>query len=78
MRTLLVVIACGLVGSAMGCGGDSAESQGTLPPETAVPETAVPDRAAAPPIEGVSLDGAAVSLADFAGRPVLVNVWSSW
>jgi cytochrome oxidase Cu insertion factor (SCO1/SenC/PrrC family) len=36
------------------------------------------DRTPATPIEGTSLDGDPVSLADFAGRPVLVNVWSSW
>jgi cytochrome oxidase Cu insertion factor (SCO1/SenC/PrrC family) len=35
-------------------------------------------REPAPAIEGVSLDGETVSLADFRGRPVLVNIWSSW
>jgi cytochrome oxidase Cu insertion factor (SCO1/SenC/PrrC family) len=37
----------------------------------------------APPVEegrvaGPSLDGERVSLADFRGKPVFVNVWSSW
>ena len=32
----------------------------------------------APPIALVSLDGTPVSLADYAGRPVIVNFWASW
>ncbi len=32
----------------------------------------------APPIELASLDGDVVRLADFAGRPVVVNFWASW
>lgn len=27
---------------------------------------------------GTTLDGETISLGDFRGRPVLVNVWSSW
>jgi hypothetical protein len=32
----------------------------------------------APPIAGVTLDGKRVTLASLRGRPVLINVWSSW
>jgi cytochrome c biogenesis protein CcmG/thiol:disulfide interchange protein DsbE len=32
----------------------------------------------APPIELTDVDGNAVSLADYAGRPVIVNFWASW
>ena len=32
----------------------------------------------APALAGVTLEGKRLSLADFRGRPVLVNVWSSW
>ncbi len=32
----------------------------------------------APAIEGTTLDGERLSLADFRGRPVLVNVWAAW
>jgi cytochrome c biogenesis protein CcmG/thiol:disulfide interchange protein DsbE len=35
-------------------------------------------RPKAPPIAGVTIDGERVSLAQFRGRPVLINVWSSW
>ncbi len=30
------------------------------------------------PLAGTTLDGEAISLADFRGKPVFVNVWSSW
>ena len=33
---------------------------------------------AGPAIEGLTLDGKRLSLADFRGRPVLVNTWASW
>lgn len=32
----------------------------------------------APATTGITLDGKRLSLADLRGRPVLVNVWSSW
>ncbi len=32
----------------------------------------------APPIAGTTLDGKRVTLASLRGRPVLINVWSSW
>ena len=36
------------------------------------------DRRPAPPVEGTTLDGDRVSLVDFAGKVVVVNVWGSW
>lgn len=35
-------------------------------------------RPKAPPIAGKTLDGKKLALASFRGRPVLINVWSSW
>jgi hypothetical protein len=32
----------------------------------------------APPVEGPTLDGKRLNLASFRGRPLVVNVWSSW
>lgn len=40
-----------------------------------VPES---DRQAAPDLTGTTLDGATVSLADYLGDVVVVNVWASW
>ncbi len=79
MRALILVAAlCALLVS--GCGGGSGEEAAAPVPmvtETAAPEDAAM-RPAAPPIEGTTLDGERASLADFRGRQVFVNVWSSW
>jgi hypothetical protein len=41
---------------------------------TATPEARRP----APPLSGVTLDGKQLSLAKLRGKPVFINVWSSW
>jgi len=79
MRTLVVTIAalCALV--VAGCGGSSGEhsaTPGATRAENDSPQD--PSRERAPAIEGASLDGDPISLTDYRGRPVLINVWSSW
>ena len=32
----------------------------------------------APPLSGTTIDGRTVALADFRGKPVVVNFWASW
>jgi cytochrome oxidase Cu insertion factor (SCO1/SenC/PrrC family) len=68
-RLALIVLLVGLVA---GCGG--APNEATPPAETTTENVGEP----APSVEGVTLDGARVSLAELQGRPVFVNVWSSW
>jgi len=51
------------------CGGDGTGSGGTA---ATAPGSAVVT------FEGETLDGERVSLADFRGKPVFVNVWASW
>lgn len=70
---LLSVLVVALV---VGCGSSD---EAALPPTT-VTEAPSADstRKAAPPLSGVALDGDAIALGDFRGRPVLINVWSSW
>lgn len=46
--------------------------------EAAGPGTTEASRTETSPVAGTTLDGEPVSLADFRGRPVFVNVWSSW
>ena len=48
------------------------------PAETTTPPAEASNRPPAPAIEGESLDGKRISLADYRGRAVIVNVWSSW
>ena len=54
--------------AAGGCGGE--KEAATPPPDTSARQ--------APEIEGVTIDGERVSLSDFRGRPVFVNVWAAW
>jgi cytochrome oxidase Cu insertion factor (SCO1/SenC/PrrC family) len=61
---------------AAGCGGGMEEATPTAPAE-ATTGTAT-NREPAPAIAGETLDGERIALADFRGKPVFVNVWSSW
>lgn len=54
-----------------GCGGGGDREAAPQPIAT---QAAV----VAPEISGTTLDGKTISLGDFRGRPVVVNVWSSW
>ena len=81
VRALVFVIVaalCALV--AVGCGGGSSEStEAQNPtPTAAEPATTSPAREQAPAIEGMSVEGEPISLADYRGQAVLINVWSSW
>ena len=62
MRRVLVLLV--LAAMATGCGSDG--DSGASP-------AGADER-----LSGTTLDGDAVSLADFKGKPVFVNVWSSW
>ena len=54
-----------------GCGGGDDREAAPRPIATQAARVA-------PEISGTSLDGETISLGDFRGRPVVVNVWSSW
>jgi len=60
-----------------GCGSEQ-ESEPTMATETSASPPAQSSGPLAPSIEGETLDGERISLADFRGRTVFVNVWSSW
>jgi cytochrome oxidase Cu insertion factor (SCO1/SenC/PrrC family) len=81
-----VAVLIALLLAVAGCGGESdtaapetTQPQATQPettqPETTHPETAEPGASA---VAGTTLDGEPISLDDFRGKPVFVNVWSSW
>jgi hypothetical protein len=74
VATLVLLVAA--VGTACGGSTDEAASPPSLTETAAAP--ADPTRQQAPQIAGTSLEGDAIALGDFRGRPVLVNVWSSW
>ena len=78
VRALLIVAAaCALV--VVGCGSGPTE-EATPPASTAaeVEQPSAADRPPAPGLAGTSLDGEPIALADYRGRAVLINVWSSW
>ena len=66
-RRLLLLALASLV--LVGCGSGSGE--GSSAPNAAA-------RSAEGTLSGTNLDGEPVSLDDFRGKPVFVNVWSSW
>jgi hypothetical protein len=75
----LVVAATALAALAAACGAGRDEDATVATPtvgEAAAPSE--PGRVAAPSLAGVSLEGDSISLDEFRGRPVLINVWSSW
>jgi uncharacterized lipoprotein YbaY len=72
VRSFLLALALVSVVAA-GCGEDSA-----APPPVETTPAAETGRAPAPSVAGTSLTGERISLEGFRGRPVLVNVWSSW
>lgn len=81
VRSLVLVLAaalCALV--AVGCTGGGGENTATPNPAPAEiePTRTTPVRQQAPAIAGTSIDGEPVSLADYRGQAVLINVWSSW
>jgi hypothetical protein len=78
MRSTALALLAVLLGAlVVGCGGSNDEA--ASPPETT---TGVPpaetSREAAPALDGITLAGEPIAIGDFRGRPVLVNVWSSW
>jgi hypothetical protein len=64
---------------AVGCGSSDEQPASPQPTTTSTGSPASSStREAAPPLEGESLAGEPITLGDFRGRPVMVNVWSSW
>jgi thiol-disulfide isomerase/thioredoxin len=78
----LVATTCALLALAAlaGCGDDvgSSGEQGFVSGNGAITALPVSDRAAPGKVSGRTIDGEPLSLADFDGRVVVVNVWGSW
>jgi thiol-disulfide isomerase/thioredoxin len=77
MRPLLLLFACALALSA--CTPGSSQESGIGGFVASEGEAFIPgnEREAAPDVQGVTLDGDPLALADLDG-PVLVNFWASW
>ena len=74
---LIAVGAAGVVLVRDGDGPNGTPSEGTASSSGAEPIAA--DAKPAPPLEGEDpITGKTVRLADFRGKPVVINVWASW
>lgn len=71
---LVAVLATAGCGSAVGSAGD----RGYVDGSGVITVLAPAKRAAPGPVSGTTLDGAKVSLASYAGKVVVINVWGSW
>jgi thiol-disulfide isomerase/thioredoxin len=82
-RVLTVPALVLLVGGLAGCAGASAVQSGPGSGDSryvagnGVSEI-VKDRRPAPAVQGTTLDGRSLKLADFAGKITVVNFWASW
>jgi cytochrome oxidase Cu insertion factor (SCO1/SenC/PrrC family) len=77
MRAIAVLASVLLAIAAAGC-GESNEDAATETMSTAASTEPTAPARQAPDVEGVTLDGKRLSLADLRGRPVFVNVWAAW
>lgn len=68
----ITAIAMLMLFAVAGCGGGSSEA---TPAVTITTESAGRE---APDVEGITLEGDRLSLAELRGRAVFVNVWASW
>jgi thiol-disulfide isomerase/thioredoxin len=77
-----VTVLCTLlpVGLLAGCGQDigSSGNQGYVSGQGIITSVAAADRKVPGPVSGTTLDGDQISLSDFRGKVVVVNVWGSW
>jgi cytochrome oxidase Cu insertion factor (SCO1/SenC/PrrC family) len=79
LAQVLMAVLCALAAAGCGGGGSGGQAASQDPAATrAEPPSATSGRERAPTIAGTSLDDQPISLADYRGRPVLVNIWSSW
>lgn len=81
--TVAVALAAPLLLALVGCAGseanvESGDGQGFVAGDGSAQVIDKADRVAAPELEGPTLDGATLALADFAGDVVVLNLWASW
>ncbi len=76
--TLSAVLASGTLASCAGGDVGSSGDQGYIAGEGIITSVAADDRSTPGTVAGESLDGEQLSLADYRGQVVVVNVWGSW
>jgi thiol-disulfide isomerase/thioredoxin len=79
-RTVLPVLLLLVAAVAAACGGGAGSTgdEGFVSGNTVITRLAAADRRKPGAVEGETLEGEPVSLASYAGKVVVVNVWGSW
>ena len=80
-RCVALLVAAALAGGGLaGCSSDvgSSGDQGYVAGKGIITTLDVADRKAPGPVAGMTIDRKPVSLSDYAGMVVVVNVWGSW
>lgn len=79
-RTAALLVALVAAGTLVGGCGDvgSSGDQGYVDSAGVITRLPVAEREKPGPVSGETLEGKDVSLSDYAGRVVVVNVWGSW
>lgn len=80
-RCSALVLAVALTGGTLaGCSSDVGTSgdQGYVAGRGVITTLGVADRKAPGPVSGTTIEGRRVSLSDYSGKVVVVNVWGSW
>ncbi|MGA8994126.1 MAG: TlpA disulfide reductase family protein [Nocardioidaceae bacterium] len=80
-RLAAPVVAAALAVALAGCSGDAvggSGAQGYVSGRGIITSLAVPDRREPGTVSGTTLNGREVSLRDYRGKIVVVNVWGSW
>ncbi len=76
---LLLPVALLAASALAGCGSDAATGdKGYVDGKGVITVLPVAEREAPDPVAGTTLQGKDASLAELAGKPVVVNVWASW
>lgn len=83
LRRVVLLVSAALLGSAAvaGCSspiGSSGGDQGFVSGKGAVTTLPADQRKPPGPVSGQTIDGKQLSLHDYAGKVVVVNVWGSW
>jgi thiol-disulfide isomerase/thioredoxin len=79
-RSRSALAAVALLALLAGCSNDigSSGDQGYVAGKGLITSLAVADRASPGDVSGTTIDGKPLSLDDYAGKVVVVNVWGSW
>ena len=79
-RTSVLLSLAALLASVAGCSNDigSSGDQGFVSNEGVITLVAPEDRETPGEVAGETIDGEPISLADYAGQVVVINVWGSW